>query len=630
MLSWLPAKPDLSELIGAISKNPEASFEAIAALAGYRQDFLQTNRIDRVLRKRFSAPPAAWTSQPVRLAILGSSTLEQLPPGIRVAGLRRQLWVETFTGDYGLYRQDLEDEASALHGFEPNAILFVFDAASFFGAGDVLLSRQEARAQVEQAVAKITDLWEKAGRLCKGPVIQQTFLLDPLPIIGHNDYRLAGSLPSLVRAANEMLREISGEHGVDLLAIDELSARYGLEAWHDPALWHHAKQLISPVATPAYGDHVVRLLGARLGRSAKCLVLDLDNTLWGGIIGDDGLAGIQLGQGSGQGEAFVAFQRYIHSLSRRGIILAVCSKNDEANALAPFEKHPDMVLKREDIACFVANWQDKASNIRHIAKTLNIGLDSLVFADDNPFERELVRRELPMVSVPELPADPSGYGRCLCDAGYFEAATVTSDDLQRTRQYQDNQAREALLHSSSDVSGYLRSLQMKLIWAPFNDIGRQRVVQLVNKTNQFNLTTCRFGEADYDNYRAEKGSLTLQLRLQDSLGDNGIIAVIVARPEDDRPDVLRIHTWLMSCRVLGRQVEEATLNLLSEQALRQGAYRLIGDYRPTEKNAMVSSHYERLGFSRLGGETEARTEWLLDLKSYAPRETFIEIIEEGP
>src|SRR6185312_454811 len=298
----------------------------------------------------------------------------------------------------------------------------------------------------------------------------------------------------------------------------------GLAAWHDPALWHRAKQEVHPSAAPGYGDLVARLLAAALGRSSKALVLDLDNTLWGGVIGDDGLEGIKLGQGSALGEAFVAFQRYARDLARRGVILAVCSKNDEANALEPFEKHPEMVLRREDIACFAANWTDKASNLREIAERLNIGLDAVVFADDNPFERNIVRRELPMIAVPELPEDPALFSRCLADAGYFEATSLTNEDFERTALYQTNAARESLLASTTDLDAYLRSLEMTLVYRPIDEPGMTRVVQLINKTNQFNLTTTRYTEGDIRSIQADERAIALQFRLVDKLGDNGMIA----------------------------------------------------------------------------------------------------------
>ena len=277
----------------------------------------------------------------------------------------------------------------------------------------------------------------------------------PLPVhpafLGNNEHRLPGSRLAFIARLNHELRLLADEDGVDVLAVDAPAAVDGLKAWHDPALWHRAKQEISPATAPIYGELVARLLAAEQGRSSKCLVLDLDNTLWGGVIGDDGLAGLVLGQGSALGEAFVDFQDYARELSRRGVILAVCSKNDEANALEPFDHHPEMVLKRTDIASFVANWHDKASNIRAIAEELNIGLDSLVFVDDNPFERSLVRRELPMVAVPEVGDDPATFAQTLADAGYFETVTVTEEDRVRTEQYQGNRRREQLKASTTDL-----------------------------------------------------------------------------------------------------------------------------------------------------------------------------------
>jgi FkbH-like protein len=341
--------------------------------------------------------------------------------------------------------------------------------------------------------------------------------------------------------------------------------------------------------------------------------MDLDNTLWGGVIGDDGLEGITLGQGSPLGEAYVAFQEYARELSRRGVILAVCSKNDEANAVEPFEKHPDMVLKRGDIASFVANWSNKADNIRAIAQELNIGLDSLVFIDDNPFERNLVRQELPMVAVPEVSDDPTGYPVALADAGYFEGLSITEEDRERTSQYQGNRAREALKAAVTDLPSYLRGLEMQLIWRRFDKIGLQRIVQLINKSNQFNLTTKRYTDEDVIAVMADR------------FGDNGVIAIIIGRLQADKD--LYIDTWLMSCRVLGRQVEPTTLNLIAQEAGKLGARRLIGEYIPTKKNGMVKDHYAKLGFTVLEADETGGNRNVLDLASFTPADTFIHVIE---
>jgi FkbH-like protein len=417
---------------------------------------------------------------------------------------------------------------------------------------------------------------------------------------------------------------MSDAAGVDLLALDDYALRDGIAVWHDPVLWCRAKQEVSPSIAPLYGDLVMRIVAAKLGRSYKALVLDLDNTLWGGVIGDDGLEGIVLGQGSALGEAFIGFQSYARELSRRGVILAVCSKNDAANAAEPFDKHPEMLLKQTDIASFVANWSDKAANLRAIAAHLNIGLDSLVFVDDNPFERALVRQELPMVAVPEVGDDPANFAQTIADAGYFEGLTITQEDRERTGQYQGNQLREALKASATDLPAYLRSLDIELIWRRFDKIGLSRTVQLINKTNQFNLTTRRYSADDVMAIMQDSSCFGLQLRLLDRFGDNGIISVVIGKMQDDN---LMIDTWLMSCRVLGRQVEPTTLNLIAAQAQRLGARRLVGEYVTTKKNGMVRDHYARLGFEVVE-ESEAGSRAVLDLTAYVPSETFI-VVREG-
>ena len=323
------------------------------------------------------------------------------------------------------------------------------------------------------SIALMQSCWKLAKEQLGAAVIQQTILPIMPTLVGNNEQQMPQSPAAVIAEINAQLRAAARAAGVHLLAVDALAEQEGVRAWYDPSLWYRSKQEIHPSASPLWGDHVGRLLGALRGLSFKCLVLDLDNTLWGGIIGDDGLEGIQLGQGDAVGECFVAFQKYAAKLATRGVILAVCSKNDDANARAAFERHPEMVLRLKDIACFVANWQDKASNIRHIAKTLNIGLDSLVFADDNPFERNLIRQELPMVAVPELPEDPAYYIDAIAGAGYFEALALTKEDAERGQQYQANAERERMLESGTDMASYLRGLEMQLVWLPFDSMGSE-------------------------------------------------------------------------------------------------------------------------------------------------------------
>ncbi len=596
-------------------------------LANARLDFTRTNALDETLRRRMDgAVPAGTGTKPVRLAVLGSSTLAHLHASIRVAGLRRNIHVATYENDYGQYMQELLDEHSALHAFKPTAVLFAFDAYHLTQGLHAALSAADADAALADTLDRIRQCWSLARGAFPCPILQQTALPVFEPLLGSNEHRLPGSRHAFIARLNVALRPAADAAGVDLVALDDVAHRDGVAAWHDPALWHRSKQEVTPARAPTYGDLIGRILAARQGRSYKCLVLDLDNTLWGGVIGDDGLDGIVLGQGSPMGEGFTAVQEYAKELARRGVILAVSSKNDEANALEPFDKHPDMTLRRSDIASFRANWQDKASNIRAIAADLNIGLDSLVFLDDNPFERSLVREELPMVAVPEVPDDDPGLvPAVLADAGYFESLGITAEDLERTAQYQENRAREDLRASVTDMDFYLRALEMRMVWNRFDSVGQSRVVQLINKTNQFNLTTRRHTDADVAAIMADPRAFGLQIRLLDRFGDNGIIATVIGRLTE--PGTVTIDTWLMSCRVLGRGVERTTLNLVAAQALALGATRLVGEYVPTKKNGMVREHYIKLGFTPLATQADGSSTAVLDLSLFTPEPTFIHVTE---
>jgi FkbH-like protein len=624
-LRWLPERPDWRTRLRTVAADTGDVWPALVALANERLDFVRTNALDTVLRQRFSVAPAGIGTKPIRLAILGSSTLAHLHAPIRVAGLRRNIWIETYENDYGQYQQELLDKGSELHRFRPNAVLFAFDARHLTQGLHAALGADDAAASMAEAQALIRRCWQAARQAFNCPVMQQT-VMDVFPsLMGGNEHALPGSRSRFVGALNVALRAMAAEDGVDVVALDHATARDGLGAWHDAALWHRSKQEVSPGAGPSYGEMVGRLIAARQGRSYKCLVLDLDNTLWGGVIGDDGLDGIVIGQGSPLGEGFLAVQEYAKELARRGIILAVSSKNDEANALEPFEKHPDMLLRRNDIASFRADWNDKAANIRAIAADLNIGLDSLVFLDDNPFERNFVREQLPMVAVPEVPDEPALVPALLADAGYFESLAVTDEDRERTAQYQENRAREQLRASASDLDGYLRGLEMRMIWRRFDSMGQQRIVQLINKTNQFNLTTKRYTDEEVTAVTADPRAFGLQIRLLDRFGDNGIIAIVIGRLLE--PDVVTIDTWLMSCRVLGRQVEPTTLNLIAANARALGAKALRGVYAPTKKNGMVRDHYAKLGFTVVSQDADGGSIAELDLQNFEPAPTFIDVTE---
>jgi FkbH-like protein len=613
-LYWLPAPPGdwRDQLAAALADvDPARTWASLAALARTNLDFVQTTRVDAALRKLCAGqPPAHLTTRPVRLAILGSATQSHLFAALRVAALRRGIWLTVHEPAYGQYLQEIETPSPELRAFGADTVLFALDAHHLTQGVREFASIREADEAADRMGDRLARLWATAQDRLGCHVLQQTVLPVFPALFGSNEQRMPGSRHRFVTGLNARIRERADAAGIDLIAVDDGAVRYGIGAWHSSVLWHRAKQEIAPTMAPLYGELVGRVLAARQGLTAKCLVFDLDNTLWGGVIGDDGLDGIVVGNGDAQGEAFLAVQHFGLDQARRGVLLAVCSKNDAANALAPFDRHPDMALTRNDIACFVANWDDKATNLREIARRLNIGLDSLVFVDDNPFERDLVRTELPVVAVPEVPEDAALVPQCLADAGYFEGVVLTADDRNRTEQYRQNAERDAALASATDLESYLQGLRMVLDWSRFDTTNLARIVQLINKTNQFNLTTKRYTEDEIRALMADPNAVGLHFRLRDRFGDNGIIAVVIGflRGSD-----LAIDSWLMSCRVLKRRVEEATLDVVAAEAVRLGARSLVGTYRPTPKNGMVRDHYERLGFAADGADETGATRWRLDL-----------------
>jgi FkbH-like protein len=624
-MSWLPIAANFrDDLRAALDQaKPSDAVERLAALAGQRLGFLETAQLDRALARLDLKEAPGFA--PIRLAILASSTVDHLPPAIRVAGLRRRLLIEVHSGAYGQYRQDLLDPASALHQFKPQAVLFSLSAREAIASVPVTAARAEVDDAIGRFVAELRSLWRKAREIGGAAVIQQTFMDVSEPLFGGYDRIVPGAPSAVVARLNDRLAAAAAEDGALLLDVARSSQRDGIDAWFDVGRWLQGKLEIAPQAAPFYGDLAARILAAQRGLSKKCLVLDLDNTLWGGVIGDDGLDGIVLGEGSAAGEAHLALQRYAKQLKERGVILAVCSKNDAKIAEAAFRDHPEMALRRADIAAFQANWDDKAQNLKAIAAKLNIGVDSLVFVDDNPIERARIRQSLPMVAVPEMPDDPAHYVRCLADAGYFEAVAFTADDRNRAEQYAANAEREALLGAAESMDEFLRGLKMTAVYGSFTAVDHARVVQLINKTNQFNTTTRRYAGEEITKIMDDRDSLTLQFRLLDRVGDNGLVSTMILRPTVAADEVLEIENWVMSCRVFGRELEFEAMNIAVEAARERGARALVADYIPTAKNDVISKLFPSLGFVEIDrpASKNGATRWRLDLADYVTRNTHI-------
>jgi FkbH-like protein len=401
---------------------------------------------------------------------------------------------------------------------------------------------------------------------------------------------------------------------VSILDVDGLAASLGERDWSDPRFWFLAKERTSVAGRVALAQAEAALVRGILGLAKKAVAVDLDNTLWGGVIGDDGLSGVRLA-GDAEGEAFLAFQRYLKALRARGVVLAAVSKNDEDDARTAFARHPEMALSWDDFASVRVNWRAKSDNVREIAEELSLSLDSFVFVDDDPRERAEMRIALPEVDVVCMPADPSYFVRALAQGRWFDVPALTDEDLSRADGYRAAKTSRSLLSAGGSLDEYLESLELRGEIAAFDSLNLPRIVQLIQRTNQYNLTTQRPSEAEIAALMATPGIHARFVRLRDRLTNHGIISVAIAR---ERDDALEVETWLMSCRVLGRTVEHALLAHLIELAARLKQTRIRGRYVPTAKNALVKDHYARLGFTCIA-EADGGSRWERAVATSPPR-----------
>ena len=479
----------------------------------------------------------------------------------------------------------------------------------------------EVEDRVRREMDRFESLWKKIHTELGALIIQNNFDLPSLRPLGNLETsELFGRVNFLMRLNAEFASFARNNSRFLINDILYLSAQVGLADWFGPSYWYNFHMALSPTATVAMARNFAGIVKSVYGKSKKCLVLDLDNTLWGGIIGDDGMQNLVLGQEHPVGEAFLDFQRYVKELHRRGVILAVCSKNDAENAKEGFS-HPDTILKLQDFDSFKANWNPKPENIREIASELNIGLDSIVFVDDNPAERALVADQLPEVAVPDLGLDVSRFAEVLERERYFELDRVVPDDVNRSAYYSGNAQRSAFQSGFGDYGQFLASLEMTAEIGPFLPIYLERITQLINKTNQFNLTTERYTIAKVESLALDFGYITLYGRLADRFGDNGLVSVLIGRIVESN---VELDLWLMSCRVLNREMEFAMFDALVEQCHARGVRKIVGVYIPSKKNAMVAGHYASLGFARGEKTSEGHELWNFDVPhDYSAKTRFI-------
>lgn len=606
-LHWLLAAPDdfKARCAALLEQHAETPGRDLRTLATHALNINQLTRLSKTIDALHEQETTLTPLAPFTLGLVSNATTALMAPSITATAPRHGIDLTLVEADYGQAAQEAMNPQSALNTARPDAVLVAIDYRGL-PLSAALGNPSEADAAIEKSVQYLAMIRSGVLQGSGAPCMVQTLPRPPETILGSLDYRMAGALRDLCDRFNRALAEsVQGSDDM-LLDVAGLADTVGLADWHDPGQWNLAKLPFAQSMVPLYADYVCRIPAAMRGKTRRCLILDLDNTLWGGVIGDDGLDGIALGQGSAQGEAFSAIQHTALSLRERGIVLAVSSKNEESNARLPFQKHPDMVLKEEHIAVFQANWSAKASNIKAISEALDLGLESMVFLDDNPAERAQVRRELPEVAIPELPDDPALYPRTLMAAGYFENTTFSQEDRQRSAYYEANAKRVQALEQVGDFNAYLQSLEMKISFAPFDETGRPRITQLINKSNQFNLTTRRYTETQVAEFQKNPHYYTLQVRLADTFGDNGMISVVIVEKKDA---CWEIDTWLMSCRVLKRRVEERVLQEIAIAAKAEGVETLVGRYVPTERNVIVVDHYKELGFTHTTDEADGTSLW---------------------
>ena len=571
--------------------------------------FSDFKTLRRLLKSDMSALPE------VKVSLLGDTATQLLATAIQGTGVERGYNIVLYEAEYNQVERQLLDPSSEFYEFNADFVV-LFQSTHKLGEFHAMLS-------TEQQTTLAEDRLNFVASVCSNPALEgKKIICFNYPeiddaVFGSYANRVPQSLTWQVRKLNCGLMDLTQQYpNLFICDIAALQNKLGRDAMFAANVYTSTEMVLSLDVLPYVASRVMDIICAVKGQFKKCLILDLDNTVWGGVIGDDGLEGIQLGHGLGIGKAFTEFQLWVKKLKQRGIIICVASKNNEETAKEPFEKHPDMVLKLDDIAVFQANWETKVDNIRTIQSVLNIGFDSMVFLDDNPFERNIVRENIKGITVPELPEDPADYLEYLYGLNLFETASFSIADKDRTKQYQVDAQRVSLSKTFTNEADFLKSLDMVSVVEGFTPFNTPRVAQLSQRSNQFNLRTVRYTESNIAELGKSDHYTCFSFTLEDKFGDNGLICVIILEKRD--LETLFVDTWFMSCRVLKRGMENFALNTIVEWAKQHGFKRILGEYIPTAKNGMVKEHYPNLGFKK----TE-ENHYELDVNAYQPRECYI-------
>lgn len=568
------------------------------------------NQLKRNLKKDFTGLKI------VKLAILSDNASQLLHQAMKGFGYERDINFAIFEADYNQIDRQIYDSSSELYSFEPDYI-FINKSSEHLIKQFYNLNKSEKQNFAFNQKELTRGYYETLSAKMKAKIIINTFPEINDAIFGNFASKVDTSFVYQIKKTNIAIMDVSRElKNLYICDIASLTATLGYNFTYDPRIYVNADITYSVDFIPHIAKHLTDIIQAVSGTFKKCLILDLDNTIWGGIIGDDGIEGIQIGS-LGIGKAFTEFQLWAKQLKNRGIILAICSKNTEEIAKEPFLSHPEMILRLDDITIFVANWENKPDNIRYIQSALNIGFDSIVFVDDNPFEREMVKQAIPKLTVPEIPEDPAEYLNYLRNLNLFDTASYTEEDEMRTKQYQEEALRNSVQSTFDNEEKFLKSLGMLSEIKPFNVFTIPRVAQLTQRSNQFNLRTIRYTEEDIKLVSYSNDFFTLSITLEDKYGDYGLISAIILKKETNHK--LFIDTWIMSCRVLKRGVESFVLNAIIHIAKEKGFKMLVGEYIPTKKNKIVKNHFADFGFMPDGDK------WILDVENYAPNENYIEL-----
>lgn len=557
------------------------------------------------------------------IAILGGSTTSDIKLILELFLLNQGIKPNFYESEYNQYYQDAMFPNKELELFNPDVIYIHTTNRNITAYPIISNSKQEVEELLVTEYTKFENMWNRLQQVYNCPIIQNNFELPYYRLMGNkeaSDYR--GKVNFITKLNLKFYEYAENNQNFYINDINYISASYGLEKWADQFYWHMYKYALAVPAIPTLAFNISNIIKAIFGKNKKAFVLDLDNTLWGGIVGDDGVENIKIGPEVPSGQVFSEFQKYLKEYKDLGIILNVNSKNEKENAIAGLN-HPDGPLKPEDFIIIKANWDPKSKNIVDIANELNIGVDSLVFVDDNPAEREIVKQQVKGVSIPEM-TTPENYINIIDKSGFFEVTTISKDDLKKSEMYKENAKRNEMLNSFSNYDDYLKSLQMKATIKPFESIYMARIAQLTNKSNQFNLTTHRYTQAEIEEISDDKNYIKLYGKLEDTFGDNGVVTVVIGHIEKE---ILHMDLWLMSCRVLKRDMEFAMMDSLVKKAKENGIKKIKGYYYPTAKNGMVKEFYGLQGFEKESEDQEGNTIWNLDIEGYENKNKFINVEE---